>query len=137
MTYTVADSITNFCHTNDITLRGHTLFWCVDQFVQNWVQNLNDNDLQIALTNRLDSVVNHFKDTFVHWDVNNEMLHGDYFENRLGAWVRPWMFQHARSIDPDVKLFVNDYNVITSSETYAYKQQIQDLINAGAPVDGI
>lgn len=34
VTYTVANSITNFCYTNGITLRGHTLFWAVDQFVQ-------------------------------------------------------------------------------------------------------
>jgi endo-1,4-beta-xylanase len=82
-------------------------------------------------------VVNHFKGTFVHWDVNNEMLHGNYFGDRLGDWVNPWMFQHARSVDPDVKLFVNDYNVVSGNETDAYKQQILALIASNAPVDGI
>ena len=32
VTYTVADSITNYCHTNGITLRGHCLFWAVEQY---------------------------------------------------------------------------------------------------------
>jgi len=137
VTYSAADSITNFCFTNDITLRGHTIFWAVQNNVQQWVQNLSDQDLRIHLTNRLDGVVNHFKDTFVHWDVNNEMLHGSYFQDRLGGWVRPWMFQRARMLDADVQLFANDYNVVTSGQTEAYKQQILDLLAAGAPVEGI
>jgi len=137
VTYTVANSITNFCYTNGITLRGHTLFWAVQANVQNWVQNLSDANLRIHLTNRINSAVNHFKGTFVHWDVNNEMLHGDYFGDRLGGWVNPWMFQHARSLDPNVKLFVNDYNVVAGNETDTYKQQILGLISSNAPIDGI
>jgi endo-1,4-beta-xylanase len=137
VTYTTANSITNFCRTNGITLRGHTLFWAVDQNVQSWVTNLSNADLRVHLTNRLNSAVNHFKGTFVHWDVNNEMLHGNYFGNRLGNWVNPWMFQHARQLDPQVKLFVNDYNVVSGNETAAYKQQIQALLASNAPVDGI
>ncbi len=137
VTYTVADSIMNFCATNGITLRGHTLFWAVDQFVQPWVTNLSDANLRVHLTNRINSAVNHFKGTFVHWDVNNEMLHGNYFGNRLGNWVNPWMFQHARALDANVKLFVNDYNVVAGNETDAYKQQILNLIASNAPVGGI
>jgi endo-1,4-beta-xylanase len=137
VTYTVADSITNFCSTNGITLRGHTLFWAVDQFVQPWVTNLSDANLRIHLTNRINSAVNHFKGTFRHWDVNNEMLHGNYFGNRLGNWVNPWMFQHARLQDTNVQLFVNDYNVVAGNETDAYKQQILNLIASNAPVGGI
>jgi GH35 family endo-1,4-beta-xylanase len=137
VTYTAANSITNFCRTNGITLRGHTLFWAVDQNVQSWVTNLSDADLRVHLTNRLNSAVNHFKGTFVHWDVNNELLHGNYFGNRLGNWVNPWMFQHARLLDPNVRLFVNDYNVVSGNETAAYKLQIQALLASNAPVDGI
>lgn len=137
VTYTAANSITNFCYTNGIILRGHTLFWAVDQYVQSWVTNLSNADLRIHLTNRINSAVNHFKGTFRHWDVNNEMLHGNYFGNRLGNWVNPWMFQHARSQDANVQLFVNDYNVVAGNETEAYKQQIRALIASNAPVGGI
>jgi hypothetical protein len=118
-------------------MRGHTIFWAVPGNVQTWDTNLSNADLLIHLTNRLNSAVNHFRNTFVHWDVNNELLHGDYFGQRLGGWVNPWMFQHARSLDPNVKLFVNDYNVVSSGETEAYKQQILGLISSNAPIDGI
>jgi endo-1,4-beta-xylanase len=137
VTYTTANTITNFCFTNGITMRGHTLFWAVDRFVQPWVTNLSNTALTNAISNRLNSAVNHFKGTFVHWDVNNEMLHGNFYGNRLGNWVNPWMFQRARALDPNVKLFVNDYNVVAGNETDAYKQQILALIASNAPVDGI
>lgn len=137
VTYTVANTITNFCYTNGITMRGHTLFWAVDQFVQSWVTNLSNANLLIHLTNRINSAVANFKGTFQHWDVNNEMLHGNYFGNKLGNWVNPWMFTHARTKDANVKLFVNDYNVVAGNETDAYKQQILALIASNAPVGGI
>jgi endo-1,4-beta-xylanase len=137
VTYAAADSITNFCYTNGILLRGHCIFWAVDAHVQQWVTNLSNANLPIALTNRLNSAVNHFKGTFKSWDVNNEMLHGNYFGNKLGNWVNPWMFQYAHSLDSNVVLFVNDYNVTEQNETEAYKQQIQNLLASNAPVQGI
>ena len=121
VTYAVADSITNFCFINGITLRGHAIFWAVDQYVQPWVQNLSNPALTNAISNRLNSAVNHFKGTFVHWDVNNEMLHGNFYGNRLGNGINPWMFQRARALDPNVKLFVNDYNVVAGNETCLFR----------------
>jgi endo-1,4-beta-xylanase len=135
--YTAADSITNFCYTNSITLRGHSIFWAVDQWVQPWVTNLSNPELLVAVTNRLNSAVNHFKGTFKHWDVNNEMLHGNFYGNRVGNWINPWMFQYAHALDPNALLFVNDYNVVAGNETDAYKQQIQNLIASNAPVQAI
>jgi GH35 family endo-1,4-beta-xylanase len=137
VTYAVADSLANFCRTNAITLRGHSIFWAVDQYVQTWVQNLSNSNLVAALQSRLNSAVGHFRGTFMHWDVNNEMLHGNYYGNRLGNSINPWMFQQAHLLDSNAVLFVNDYNVVEGTETDAYKQQIQQLIAAGAPVSGI
>ena len=137
VTYTSADSITNFCFTNGITLRGHCLFWAVDSHVQPWVTNLSNAGLQAAVSNRIGSAVRHFRGTFQHWDVNNELLHGNFYGNRLGNGINPWMFQQAHALAPEVTLFVNDYNVVASSETDAYKQQILQLIAANAPVGGI
>lgn len=135
--YTAADNLTNFCFANGITLRGHCLFWAVDSTVQSWVTNLSNAGLLVALTNRLNSAVQHFKGAFGAWDVNNEMLHGNYYGNRLGNWVNPWMFQQARLLNPNLQLFVNDYNVVSGGETEAYKQQIQNLIASNANVGGI
>jgi len=137
VTYTVADSITNYCYTNGIILRGHNIFWAVDSDQPSWLSALSNSDLLIAVTNRLNSVVNHFRSTFVHWDVNNEMLHGNFFGNRLGNWINPWMFQYAHALATNVTLFVNDYNIAEGNETESYKQQILSLLASNAPVQAI
>ncbi len=137
VTYTTADLMVDFCEQNEITMRGHAIFWAVPDVIQPWVQALDDPSLQLALDTRLTSVVNQFEGKFVHWDVNNEMLQGGYFADRLGAGIRTWMFQRTRELDDEVRLFVNDFNVITSTDDDAYMTQIQDLIAQGAEVNGI
>jgi endo-1,4-beta-xylanase len=137
VTYADADLITQFCNSNNIAMRGHCLFWGVSNHVQPWVINLPANALSNALNSRLTSAVPHFKGIFKHWDVNNEMLHGDYFSSQLGAGVDSWMFKTAHDLDPGAKLFVNDYDVINGDKVEDYKDQISGLTNAGAPVSAL
>jgi hypothetical protein len=47
------------------------------------------------------------------------------------------MFTRAAQVNPLPTLFVNDYNVVASNETGAYVDQINGLLNAGAPIGGI
>ncbi|GAA0137876.1 hypothetical protein YSY43_47170 [Paenibacillus sp. YSY-4.3] len=127
--YSVADRMMEFAEANGITVRGHTIHWEVDQYQPSWVRK--------AMDDRITSVVNHFKGKFVHWDVNNEMMHGSFFKDRLGASVWPYMYQRTKELDPDAKLFVNDYNVISQPGDNDYKLHIQELLGQGAPIDGI
>jgi GH35 family endo-1,4-beta-xylanase len=137
LTYGPADTIVQFCEANNIKLRGHTVFWDVHQFVQPWVSALANPALQSAMSSRIASLVPRYAGKTLHWDVNNEMLHGTFFPDRLGPSIRPWMFQQVRAADPTAKLFVNDYNVVAGPETQAYRQQILALQAQGAPIDGI
>ena len=51
-----------------------------------------------------------------HWDVNNENLHGDFYETKLqNANITMDMFRKVHSIDPDVELFLNDFDIVTKS----------------------
>ena len=54
--------------------------------------------------------------SFMQWDVNNEMLHGSYFADREGLSIRDWMYSVAGKIDPDVDLFVNDFDVVENGQ---------------------
>lgn len=135
--YTNSDSMYQFCEDNDIKVRGHCIFWAVENYVPSWVRGLNQQQIRQAVDSRLESVVSHYDGKFLHWDVNNEMLHGDFFARNLGSSIRPYMFEKTRQLDSDVELFVNDYNVITEAETASYVSQIQNLLDQGAPIDGI
>lgn len=137
VSYAAADYMYDWCVKNDIKVRGHCVFWEPEQWVPSWARNLTGDALRTAVDNRLNSVVPHFKGKFLHWDVNNEMLHGDFFKSRLGESIWPYMFKRTRELDPDAKLFVNDFNIITYVEGDAYVSQIKWLQENGAPIDGI
>ena len=137
VTYTVADAIANYAAANNITLRGPALFWGDPTIIQPWLTQLSNSDLLAAVESRLQSAVTHFNGTFAQWTVNNEMLHAHFFDSRLGSSILPWMFEQVRALDPNVPLFVNDYNTIEGNDTDAYKAEIQWLISQGATINGI
>jgi endo-1,4-beta-xylanase len=136
-TYADADAVLDWADANGIRMHGHTLFWAPPQWQPGWVPGLSDEALAAAVENRLASAVGHFKGRFEHWDVNNEMLHGSFFEDRLGPDIRQWMFERTREIDPDAALFVNEYNVLSAAETDLYALQVQDFLDRGFPLGAI
>ena len=143
VTYTDADAMYNFCQSNGISVRGHCVLWEPEQWQPSWVKSLTGSSLQAAIDSRINSAVNHFKNKFKHWDVNNEMLHGTFYIDRLGSSIRPYIFQKVRQYDPNVKLFTNDFNVLSVDQNYTnvqtdeYVAQIQGLLSQGAPIDAI
>ncbi len=138
VTYEDADHIYNWCNSHGITMRGHCLFWEVDSFVQDWLKALGTNPLRAAVEDRMESAVNHFRGKFVHWDIDNEMLPGHFYKDRLGEAIRVWMFQRAHEIDPNCRLFVNEYGVIDGGYNLdACMQLVRWLQDNGAPVNGI
>lgn len=81
--YRDADEMLDFCQTHKKAVRGHCIFWEVESNVQQWVRNLNRTDLQRAVNNRITGLLTRYKGKFRHYDVNNEMLHGSFYQDRL------------------------------------------------------
>jgi len=52
----------------------------------------------------------------MQWDINNEMLHGSFFADREGVAIRDWMYQAAAQADPDVDLFINDFDIVENGQ---------------------
>ncbi|OVA14560.1 Glycoside hydrolase [Macleaya cordata] len=141
LNYKDADELLDLCKKNNIDVRGHCIFWEVQATVQSWVQSLNNNDLMTAVQNRLTGLLTRYKGQFKHYDVNNEMLHGSFYQDKLGKEIRSYMFKTANQLDPSATLFVNDYHVEDGCDTRSspekYIQHILDLQEQGAPVGGI
>ncbi len=137
VTYAVADAIASYAQANNISLRGPALFWGDPSIIQPWLKQLSPADLLNAVESRLESAVTHFEGTFDQWTVDNELLNSHFFQDALGPSIVPWMFQQVRALDPNVKLFVNDYNAIEGTATAAYIAEIKSLEAQGAEVDGI
>ena len=135
--YLTIDAILKWTESNGIPVRGHNLFWGIPQFVQPWVKALDDEDLRKTLQNRAETVTRRYRGRFVEYDLNNEMIHGNYYEDRLGPDITKQMAQWARNGDPDVKLWLNDYDILTGNRLADYMLQIRSLLKQGVPIAGI
>jgi GH35 family endo-1,4-beta-xylanase len=135
--YKVVDNILAWTDENHIPLRGHNLYWGIEQFVQPWVKALDNEQLKKVLQDRGETVAARYKGRFVEYDLNNEMVHGNYYEDRLGPEITKWMAEWVHRGDPEAKLFLNDYDILTGVKLDAYMAQIRKLIGEGVPVAGI
>ncbi|MBN1868677.1 endo-1,4-beta-xylanase [Candidatus Sumerlaeota bacterium] len=135
--YDLADRILDWCEANNLTMRGHCIFWAKERFTPKWVQALDDETLLRTLETRAKDVLARYRGRIGEYDVNNEMTHGRFFADRLGDDVRLKMFQWCREADPSAVLYVNDYSILNGGSLEKYDKQIEELLAAGAPVGGI
>ncbi|XP_047057913.1 endo-1,4-beta-xylanase 1-like [Lolium rigidum] len=139
--YADADALIALCDRHKKPVRGHCIFWAVENSVQPWVRALNPGQLKAAVESRIKSLVSRYNGRFPCYEVNNEMLHGSFFRQRLGDDIDAHMFRETAAIDPAPALFVNDYNVENANDPNAtpekYVALITDLQKRGASVGGI
>ncbi len=135
--YRVLDAILEWTEENNIPLRGHNLFWGVHQFVQPWVKALSNEELQETIRRRAQTVAAKYKGRFAEYDLNNEMIHGNYYEERLGPGITKEMAEWTLRGDPDAKLWLNDYDILTGNRLSDYMTQIRSLLEQGVPIAGI
>jgi endo-1,4-beta-xylanase len=135
--YAVIDAMLAWTEENNIPLRAHNLFWGIPRFVQPWVKELSDEELERTLKNRAETVTAKYQGRFAEWDLNNEMIHGNYYEQRLGPGITKKMAEWAHNGNPDITLYLNDYDILTGNMLPDYMAHIRDLQQQGVPIDGI
>ena len=135
--YATVDGILKWTEENNIPLRGHNIFWGIPNRVQPWLKEMDDNELSKALRNRAETLAAHYKGRFAEYDLNNEMIHGNYYEDRLGPEITKQMTEWVHNGDPDAKLFLNDYDILTGNKLPEYMAQIRTFLKQGVPIAGI
>ncbi|XP_071080922.1 uncharacterized protein [Haliotis cracherodii] len=129
----------NKLRSHGIKVRAHNIIWSVDSTVPQWVRPLSGNTLKDTVKHRIQDIVGRTKNLVEHWDVNNENLHGFWFQNKLND--RDYnldMFRIAHQAGPNVKLFLNDYAVVASGGlTGAYREQAIRFKNAHVGLYGV
>jgi GH35 family endo-1,4-beta-xylanase len=97
-----------------------------------------DNDtLREALKARAVDVARRYRGRFAEYDLNNEMLHGNYYEQRLGTNITRDMAAWMRQENPQAVLYLNDYDITTGRRVEDYAVQIRKFLDQGVPIDGI
>lgn len=135
--YKVVDGILEWTEANNIPLRGHNLFWGIEKFVQPWVKELSDEELRQTIKNRAETITAKYKGRFAEYDLNNEMIHGNYYEERLGSDITKNMAQWAHNGDPEAELWLNDYDILTGARLADFMRQIRQLLSDNVRIAGI
>ncbi len=135
--YATVDAILKWTDENHLPLRGHNIYWGVPNMVQPWMKQLPDDELREVLKNRGLDVGRRYKGRFAEYDLNNEMIHGNYYQDRLGKDITRQMAQWVREADPAAVLFLNDYDILTGNKLNDYVKHIQGLLDQGVPIGGI
>ncbi len=131
------DAILAWTAEHGIPLQGHNVFWGVPNMVQPWLKQLDDTTLRATLKTRAQDVARRYRGRFAEYDLNNEMLHGNYYEQRLGPGITRDMATWMRQEDPQAVLYLNDYDILTGRRLDDYMAQIRKFLDQGVPIGGI
>ncbi|XP_010496773.1 PREDICTED: uncharacterized protein LOC104773807 [Camelina sativa] len=111
--YSLADRMMTLAEENKILVKGHTVLWDDKTWQPSWVKTITDpKDLKNVTLNRINSVMKRYKGRLIGWDVVNENVHFSYFEDMLGKNASAIFFSLASKLDPDIPLFVNEFNTL-------------------------
>ncbi len=135
--YSIVDAILAWTGEHDVPLRGHNVFWGISNRVQPWLKAMGDEELRATLRARAQDIARRYRGRFAEYDLNNEMLHGNYYEERLGPNITLDMASWMRAEDPQAVLYLNDYDILTGRRLEDYAAQIRKFRDQGVPVGGI
>ena len=135
--YSIVDAILKWTEENEIPLRGHNIFWGISGRVQDWQKQMDDKELLETLRNRATTIGSRYKGRFAEYDLNNEMIHGNYYADRLGPGITKKMATWVKQADPEARLYLNDYDILTGNRLNDYIKHIRGLVDEQAPIDGV
>jgi GH35 family endo-1,4-beta-xylanase len=127
-----------------IAVRGHNLLWPNWKYLPKDLQTLQDKPdvLRKRILDHVRDEVGALKGQCVEWDVVNEPVTNTDVQHVLGDGILAEVFKAARETDPQARLFINDYSILSHGGTDvehqdAYFRTIRALLDAKVPVQGI
>jgi endo-1,4-beta-xylanase len=134
------DSLDNY----NIEVRGHNVIWPAWRWIPTAVRTLeNDPEaLRTEIERRIDQVTTFTKGRLNDWDVINEPYSEKDIMAILGNEVMVDWFKRVRHNDPGVKLYLNDYGILSGGGINQVKQDyyynlVKYIDDLGGEVDGI
>ncbi|MBN1892973.1 endo-1,4-beta-xylanase [bacterium] len=127
-----------------IEIRGHCLVWpSWNHMPDDLEQNQNNTDyLRNRVLDHIEDEAGELAGLLVDWDVVNEPYSEHVLQDILGNDVLIDWFVKTHEMDPDARLYLNDYSIIsggginTTHQDHFYNT-IQFLKDGGAPIHGI
>ena len=147
-----ADALVDYAEANGMRVRGHTLVWGRPNGPPAWLgaelaaapdpaAHLRD-----LMLDHIDTVAGRYAGRIESWDVVNEPLaftsgaldaSNPYFR-LLGEGYIAEAFHAARAVDPNAKLFLNEFATERIPEKFAgLVALVEGLLAEGVPIDGV
>ncbi|MBQ9813955.1 MAG: endo-1,4-beta-xylanase [Thermoguttaceae bacterium] len=127
-----------------IAVRGHNLVWpSWRNSDRNWRSLENDPEaLRKAVRDHVLEESSALKGRLIEWDVVNEPYDNRDIWQILGKEEIAEWFKVAREGDPDARLFLNDYGILSGEGRDRRKQDfyyntLKEILDVGAPLGGI
>lgn len=127
-----------------IAIRGHNIIWPSYRFTPDIVETLKDDpeNLRKVIDAHIDEVTSFTKGRLNDWDVMNEPYTEHDIQDILGDEVMADWFKRTRRNDRAVKLYINDYSILSGGGNNTVKQDyyynvIQFIEELGGEIDGI
>lgn len=140
------DKAMAWLESKQITIRGHCLIWPSWRHAPAELRRLNDagdhGGMRKLIAERIADAAGRYAGRIADWDVMNEVYQNHDVVDTLGEPAMVDWYKQAHAVDPDAKLYINDYGILTGGgrdETHqaAYEQTIRYLLEQDAPLHGI
>jgi endo-1,4-beta-xylanase len=151
--FAAADAIVEFAEAHRMRVRGHTLVWggAVDPPNPAYVTEASSPEELSELTaDHIRTVMSRYRGRVDRWDVVNEPLtalgeagttdglRDHVFLRQLGPGHIAEAFELAHAVDPEARLFVNDFVDLKPGEKQErYFRLVRDLLDANVRLHGV
>jgi len=127
-----------------IAVRGHNVIWPSYKFMPTAIANLKNNPVALRneIDKRIDDVTKFASGRLNDWDVLNEPYSEKDVQAILGDEVMADWFKRVRANDRKVKLYINDYSILSSGGNDVKHQDgyfniIKYIDEKGGKIEGI
>ena len=127
-------------------VRGHNLIWPAWKWLPEDLEaRQNDPDyLRERIRDHIAEIASYpgLRGVLRDWDVLNEPVHLKDLENILGDTAYAEWFRLAAEADPEARLFINEYGILSDAaldydDRQAYRDVIRQIEEDGGRIDGV
>jgi GH35 family endo-1,4-beta-xylanase len=129
---------------HNIVVRGHNIVWPSFSYNSASLKTLSANPVAFRneIERHIDQATLYAKGKVIDWDVMNEGVTNTEFQKILGNEVMADWYKRVRINDRDVKLYMNDYDIIAAGGTNTthqngYFKLINYIDSLGGKIEGI
>ena len=104
------------CFRISITnIRAHCAIWDKEDKLPYWLLEIESaGEIKDEVLRRVSYVGERYRGAVPHWDVNNEVIQGGWYEAKTGNHqFTEGVFGEMKKADPEAKLFLNDHGILT------------------------